>query len=251
MPEDPARLAPVCLGLSARGWRCRLRTAPGVTSMRPVRTVTCAVEPRHQPRREPDAPVGTFAVARRPVRTIRSSSSQVSMHWLTPTAKPAVVAWAPPGTPGRTHTVIAPVLARFERTLDRQVRIVAPAASAALQPPAAARFTRIEQAGPAGQPPEPARGAAALPGRAGAAGPPGPPGTSAAPTVMRRSPVARPAPARAEPGPASEALREDAGPRPSAAPAPPPVPDLDDITTQVIRRIERRAIAQRERLARG
>lgn len=106
---------------------------------------------------------------------------------------------------------------------------------------------RLERAGSAVAEP-----GAGPPGSAGPAGPRGEPGTRGADArgmVVLRRPPARLEPAAA-PGPAAPLAQ---GPR-ATAERPAPVgaaltpSDLDALTHQVIRRIERRAIAQRERL---
>lgn len=90
--------------------------------------------------------------------------------------------------------------------------------------------------------------AAALVGSAGARGPAGPPGAGGI-VMVRRS--AAPSSRPAEAGPAPVAAPAEAGRVVPALAAPAAQPDLDEIASQVIRHIERRAVAQRERLARG
>jgi hypothetical protein len=67
-------------------------------------------------------------------------------------------------------------------------------------------------------------------------------------TLVRSSPAFPPAPAAEADSPAPGPLGLVREVR-SLAPQPPALtPDVDELTTQVLRRIERRAIAQRERL---
>jgi hypothetical protein len=114
---------------------------------------------------------------------------------------------------------------------------------------------RVESAAPPGLPGAPPPAAAGPRGEAGGRGPQGVPGSAPGrprPALVVRSsrPRAEP-PGRPEPPPTvtADALRA-VRPAGESAMAPPPMPGIDEITTQVIRRIERRATAQRERLAR-
>jgi hypothetical protein len=103
------------------------------------------------------------------------------------------------------------------------------------------RFERIERLEPA----------ASIAGPSGPAGPPGlagPPGRVAT-VLVRPSASAAASPGAAEPArSAAAALEVVRELRPRAQEQPAPAPDVDELTTQVLRRIERRAIAQRERL---
>ena len=113
---------------------------------------------------------------------------------------------------------------------------------------------RVESPGSPGLPGIPPPAAPGPRGEAGGRGPQGVggPAPDRRPAlVLRSNPPSAAAPARPEPSPTATV---DAPPavRPADRPAvvPPPMPSIDEITTQVIRRIERRATAQRERLAR-
>lgn len=88
-------------------------------------------------------------------------------------------------------------------------------------------------------------------GTPGLPGLPGPPGPRGPVTVVRTLP----APSTAGPVGESQARTGhqviEAPPSFPGVPAVAPPPNLDEIANQVIRQIERRAVAQRERLARG
>jgi hypothetical protein len=113
------------------------------------------------------------------------------------------------------------------------------------------RFLRLEApplpgARPADGRPQLAAGAV---GPAGSRGPQGVTGAAALPLVLRS---AAPQPARTpQPLGDSTATEPVIDRPPSSLPQPVDAPDLDEIANQVIRRIERRALAQRERLARS
>jgi hypothetical protein len=113
-----------------------------------------------------------------------------------------------------------------------------------------ARFERIERqifAGPRAeavpQAVAPSRAIEAFSPRGSAA----PPGVH---LVVRTAAVAQQARPEVPEAMGPESPRWEGGAAATQAPAGPAPPSLDEITTQVIRRIERRAIAQRERLAR-
>jgi hypothetical protein len=113
------------------------------------------------------------------------------------------------------------------------------------------RFRRLEApplqgTQPADGRPQVAMGAA---GPAGSRGPRGATGATARPLVLRSAPSQ---PARTHQSPGASAAMVSVIEEP-ASPLRQPVeaPDLDEIANQVIRRIERRAVAQRERLARS
>ena len=101
------------------------------------------------------------------------------------------------------------------------------------------------------------RPARTAPGPTGPAGPMGPLGPRAPvpPPMVVRTVTAAPAPA-APPEAGATAAEAHAGPvervqHPASRTPAPAAADLDEITTQVLRRIERRAIAQRERMGRA
>lgn len=93
-----------------------------------------------------------------------------------------------------------------------------------------------------------------LAGPRGASGSPGRDARDAEPPPATSPPSARPGPASPwlEPTRAGETSAAEQQPKPSAAGGQPSgsTADIDEIATQVLRRIERRAIAQRERMGR-
>jgi len=137
--------------------------------------------------------------------------------------RPAVVAATAgrmlPAPPSLTVTVLRPVLA--------------PGRDGAVL-----RLVRVEPGRP---------GAAGPAGLAGPAGPAGAPGSLTQTVVVRRSAAVAAAPAVAAPGFAVVPAE------PSAAAAAPVWSDdhLEDVAAKVLRSIERRAVAQRERMGRG
>lgn len=118
------------------------------------------------------------------------------------------------------------------------------------------RTIRVESIG---QPGLPGASSPAVPGPRGGAGLRGPAGAPSSGLASSRRPAlvlrSGPPPA-AVPGHPQHPPTAIVDARPAILPAdgpaqvPPPLPSIDEITTQVIRRIERRATAQRERLAR-
>jgi hypothetical protein len=132
----------------------------------------------------------------------------------------------------RTTTVLA------SGPATREVTVVAPLARTLVR-----QVTRHERTEPA-RPPAPMTVAAprGAPPAAQAATPAEAP--APVPAGAQLAPVTPPPGSTALPGAAVEPLRRPVD-------APPPAPDLDAIATQVLRRIERRAIAQRERMGRG
>jgi hypothetical protein len=137
---------------------------------------------------------------------------------------------APPGPSAPTGTAIPLPMAHVAARLERI---------------ALTSTVRVESSGPLGLPAIPP------PAAPGTRGETGPAQDRRPALVLRSSPPPAAAPARPEPsstatGDAPSAVRPADGP----AVVPPLMPSIDEITTQVIRRIERRATAQRERLAR-
>jgi hypothetical protein len=176
---------------------------------------------------------------------------------------------APPAPPGLWMLTLSRVLQAGPTVIrlaappgpDAPARAAAAApmahAAARLERLALTRTLRVEGIGPPGLPgtAPPAvtgpRGDAGRPGPQGVPGVPGPAPGHSTPLVLRSSPPPAAPAGRPEPSPTTTAdARPDVRPADVPVPAPPPLPSIDEITTQVIRRIERRATAQRERLAR-
>lgn len=248
MPEG---LRPGSIRRSGRAWRPRWRP-----SARPLPTAGGS-------RR-----FGLLRGGRRPYRP--RGIGRVLARRMAPTRVQVLIgrAKAPAPVPAQLRTL---TLSRVLPTGPAIIRVPAPSgprapASAAAPLPLAVALARLERivltstirvesAAPPGLPGAPPPAAAGPRGEAGGRGPQGVPGS--APGRPRPALVVRSNPPRAAaPGPSDPPLTATADApravRPAGEPAvaPPPVPSIDEITTQVIRRIERRATAQRERLAR-
>jgi len=244
--SDPfALLRPVLLTRRGRRWAAPPRPRPALRSL--LRAVRRWGPPRERIRRECDpSPLG-LALARRPLRLLHAAHPRIDAHGSStvttvlqtlrverdvlaaaqmptparPTAAPAPGAVRPPSVESLT------LVQRVARTLVRE----------------SSRFDRLERV----------ETTHAVAGARGPAGPAGP-AASAPPLPM---PLARPsasAPAPASsltPAPPGAPALELVPPQPAPAFEQPAAPDVDQITTQVLRRIERRAIAQRERMGGG
>jgi hypothetical protein len=189
-------------------------------------------------RRRLARPPMVLALLRRPPAGVLAGRFGVEQHHSVP---------APPRA-----TRLAPTTAAGAATTIRTAPGPRPVVRSALAPPlreVAARSRRFEPLS------RPAAGRPAT-GPQGPAGPPGPPGNpSAIPpvalvqTLVRRPPERAAIPPAAAADPAASAVTHAAERRPSTPNSPAP-PDLEALTDQVVRRLERRAIAQRERLGR-
>jgi hypothetical protein len=154
---------------------------------------------------------------------------------------PAITRFAVRPGPGTLTSSAAP--ATLARVLAQRERVLR------------AGTTRVEgSTGPPGLPGAHSPGVPGPPGDTGERGRAGADGLTLVRSpdlVVRVNPPAAPAAGRREP-PAAAAAEARPAPRPADWPAPSSLasPSIEEITTQVIRRIERRATAQRERLAR-
>jgi len=246
----PEVMRPVSIGRTGRAWQPRLHP-----SLRPwPAAARSAGFGRRSGGRRASMPRGLLPVlARRPTparvqvllgRAAHPVPPRLRMLTLSRVLHAGPAAVGLPALPGPEAAASATAPAPLAHVVARLERI------------ALTSTIRIEGPGPPGPPgvsPE------AVPGPLGQAGPRGPDGVPGIPgpapslrqvLVLRSSPQAAP-PRRPEP---ARAATVDSGPavRPADRPAPEPLPmpSIDEITTQVIRRIERRATAQRERLAR-
>jgi hypothetical protein len=249
--DVPATLRPASLTSAGGGWRPRLRTLPALASSPRRRRAIGDWRPSTWDRRDAEVwrPALVVALAR--------TRSHVSYYWSAGTPPTVTVVVSPPnwGVGGRTlsmrrtlvHVAGAPpqttpspiapiprpVLRRGGLEKQRGVLHVG-------------RVHRSVVAGPDGRP--------------GPMGPTGPPGPSAhggprtGPIGVVRVLPLSPAPMRQGRADSQAAPADLSAVTPPARPfgdAVVPPPNLDQVTTEVIRRIERRAVAQRERLGRG
>lgn len=185
------------------------------------------------------------------LRCMRQFGRAASHHWPTRFAITPIINFHAAirlAVPTATARAAQPALAVRSRGLGAPL-----ARNAPLEPerrPVAHQWIRIEQVVASGSQAESAPSVAGRPGTAGGAGPAGRPGARAFPLVIRHAtgPSGR---HDAEPSAASAPAKSSQLAAPTSAPIAPVLPNLDEITTQVIRHIERRAVAQRERLARS
>jgi hypothetical protein len=166
----------------------------------------------------------SWSSARTFVQTLQHEQSAAApphMLAVTRIAAPPVQASSPPSATAPTM-LLQPVLGRVNRERSH--------------------FERVERV----------PSTAPIAGPRGPAGPPGEPGSLADAAMVLARPIV---PAVVEASSPQEPVRSAPVPlklvaenvRPGAD-APVPAPDVEELTTQVLRRIERRAIAQRERL---
>jgi hypothetical protein len=251
VPEMPAVLQPTCLRRLVDGWRSRAQLLARYRSR--MRNVVKSRSSTRDPfgRRQANA-IGIPLIARRAYRlrgdVKHHMQSRVATNRITAIHMPLNVIVSI-SDPERSDARISlrrpgPSLRGVSRSV---VGVPGPDG-----PMAVTRWTRIEQVHTAAPfLPHSSLGLPGHAGRAGTSGTPGQPGRAGIGIVAESmgSNWSGRAATQIPPTPAPTA--DDQSTFTTSPTSAPVLPTVDEITTQVIRTIERRAVAQRERLARG